>query len=113
MKRKRRFYSRTVASGAVLALILGACQGFDDSSSGPGTTSAIELNRVMSAAGCLSVPSYFEAIQALSTDLPILEISTKLSMSSKHAIRDGFRRSLAYATFAFREARWNDLRDFE
>ena len=58
--------------------------------------STLPLESVESDQGCLSVPKLFEGIRGLNPTLPLVTVPTAISFDSPFAIRDNFRRLVAY-----------------
>lgn len=73
---------------------------------------AIELDEVVAPEGCLSLPAYFDALRSVYDGTRAQVTTTKLDMTSKKAIRPGFRKALTYGTFLFTEQPLAELTDF-
>lgn len=95
----------------LLPLLLTAC-GKDDK--GPGDfKTAIALEEAAAPEGCLSLPNYFQGVRAMDPSMPVLEVTTNLEAKSKYAVRENFRRLLAYGSAHAEAKRLGELPDFQ
>ena len=79
---------------SLVALTLSAC-GKDDDKAAPANP-AVALEETTSADGCLSLPTYFQRVRAMDQGMPVVQATTRLETKSKYAVREIFRRQLAY-----------------
>lgn len=78
---------------SLIALTLTGCGKDDDK---PAAKTTVALEEVTSPDGCLALPEYFQRVRAMDQGTPVVQATTKLELRSKYAIRENFRRQLAY-----------------
>jgi hypothetical protein len=95
----------------ITALLLTAC-GKDDKDRGPFKT-AVALEETASADGCLSLPNYFQGVRAMDPSMPVMEVTTSLETKSKYAVRENYKRLLAYGSAHAEAKPLAELQDFQ
>jgi len=98
---------------AVICLSLFSCGKGESESSvqrAPAPTT-VEIDN-LSTDGCLNVPTYFQRIQAMNPEMPILEVSTDFDLSARRSIRPNFRKLMAYSTFSLESRPLSQFHEF-
>ncbi len=110
--------SQRLVTCAILlsALLFASCSKDDAAPSGvtPGVPWTEELAHADTVApeGCLSIPRLYEGIRRISPDTKVVIVPTALSFESDRAVRENYRKLIAYGQLEIIQSSFSNLQNF-